>query len=124
MIGRVAINHDARSFSDLLKQDASLWRIQIWEEFENDFNRLTALQSAIITLLIKQGRAWSPFSEQSMEYYKHAVNQPLLSISTVQTAIQTLREQGFIWQSSRGAYALEDESFAEWWLARIHTITH
>jgi len=116
MIGRVAINHDAQSFSDLLKQDASLWHTQIWEEFENDFNRLSALQRVILTLLIKQGRAWSPFSEESMGYYQEAIHQPTLSVSTVQTAIQALREQGFIWQSSRGAYALEDDSFAEWFM--------
>ncbi len=53
-----------------------------------------------------------------MDYYKKEMNQPVLPISTVQTAIQTLREQGFIWQSSRGAYALEDDGFAEWFTFR------
>ena len=67
-----------------------------------------------IKLLVKQGRTWSPFSEESIQYYRHTINQATLSISTVQTAIQTLCEQGFIWQSSRGVYALEDDSFAEW----------
>src|SRR3990167_2672971 len=114
MVGRVAICHDAASFSDLLKQDVSTWNMQIWEEFENDFNALQPLHRAILTLLVKQGRAWSPFSEESMQHYQHAINQPILSVSTVQTAIQTLREQEFIWQSSRGVYAFEDECFAEW----------
>ncbi len=114
IVGRVAINHDAQSFSDLLKQDASVWYSQIWIEFENDFNALSTLHRAILTLLIEQGRTWSPFSEGSMQYYKQAINESTLSISSVQTAIQSLREQGFIWQSSRGVYMLEDESFAEW----------
>ena len=114
IVGRAAINHDAQSFSDLLKQDASLWYSQIWEEFENDFNALSSLHRAILTLLIEQGRMWSPFSEGSMEYYKQAINESTLSVSSVQTAIQALREKGFIWQSSRGVYTLEDESFAEW----------
>jgi hypothetical protein len=37
-----------------------------------------------------------------------------LLVASVQTAIQVLRERGFIWQSGRGAYSSEDESFAEW----------
>lgn len=114
IVGQIAISNDAQSFSELLKQDVSIWHSQIWEEFENDFNTLPPLHQAILTLLIKQGRLWSPFSEESMSYYKKAINQPILSASSVQTAIQSLREQGFIWQSNRGAYALEDESFAEW----------
>ena len=114
MVGRTAISNDAQSFSDLLKQDASIWHSQIWEEFENDFNTLPPLHQAILTLLIEQGRAWSPFSEESMQHYKEIAQQPTLTVSSVQTAIQSLREQGFIWRSSRGAYALEDESFAEW----------
>jgi predicted AAA+ superfamily ATPase len=114
LAGQAAIHCDAKTFSDILEQDASVWHSQIWENFENDFNALSPLQRTILRLLIEQGRAWSPFSEESMEYYKKAVNQSTLSISAVQTAIQSLREQGFIWQSSRGTYALEDESFAEW----------
>jgi hypothetical protein len=81
---------------------------------DNDFNHLTPLQRAILTLLIEQHRSWSPFSEESMQYYKKAVNQENLSVSTVQTAIQSLRNRGFIWQSHRGGYALEDQSFGEW----------
>ena len=114
LVGQTAISNDAKSFSDLLKRDASVWHSQIWEEFEHDFSTLSPLQRAILKLLIEQGRACSPFSEESMEYYKQTMNQSELSISSVQTASQILREQGFIWQSSRGSYALEDESFAEW----------
>lgn len=114
IVGRTAISNDAQSFSELLKQDASIWHSQIWDEFEQDFNALPALHRAILTLLIEQGRAWSPFSEESIEHYKQAIQQASLSISSVQTAIQALREQGFIWQSSRGIYALEDENFSQW----------
>jgi hypothetical protein len=114
MVGRTAINHEAGSFSALLKQDASLWHSQIWEEFESDFNRLGSLHQAILTLLIAQGKSFSPFSEESLQYYKKETEQPTLTLSSVQAAMHLLREQGFIWQSSRGVYALEDESFAEW----------
>ena len=114
LAGRVALNHEADSFSELLEKDASLWHNQIWEEFENDFSRLSSLQRALLTLLIKYGRSWSPFSEESMQYYEKQIVQTKLSVSSVQTALQNLREQGLVWQTSRGSYALEDESFAEW----------
>lgn len=114
VVGRTALNHEAQSFSELLKKGATLWHNQIWEEFHHDFTALPRLHQAILTLLIKEGRAWSPFSEESMRYYQTATQHPTLSISSVQTAIQALRERGFIWQSSRGVYALEDNSFAEW----------
>lgn len=113
-VGRVAISNDASSFSSILKNDVSIWQDQIWQEFENDFNRLTLLQRVILASLIEQGPIWSPFSEASMQYYRQVMDQSSLSISSVQSAIHSLREQGFIWQSSRGSYALEDESFAEW----------
>lgn len=114
LAGRVALDQDAGAFSSLLKQDVSLWNSQIWEEFENEFLQLSPLQRAILSLLIERKRTWSPFSEESMQYYCQVVGQSSLSASSVQTAIQGLREQGFIWQSSRGGYALEDESFVEW----------
>ena len=42
----------------------------------------------------------------------------LFSCGTVQTAIQSLHERDFISQSDRGAYALEDGSFSEWFKHR------
>jgi hypothetical protein len=123
MVGRVAISHEAQSFSDLLKRDASIWCDQIWEEFDRDFNALSVLQQTILTLVIQQnGRLWSPFSEESMQYYRQAIDDPALSISSVQTAIQSLREHGFIWQSSRGMYALEDDSLLEWFQHRRNMV--
>jgi hypothetical protein len=114
IVGRAAINHEADCFSKMIKQHASEWQKQVWGELETEFNTLPPLHRSILSLLIREGRSWSPFSEESMQYYKVTTLQSELSSSTVQTAIQALREKGFIWQSSRGAYALEDESFAEW----------
>lgn len=114
LIGRVAINHEAPSFSKLIQQDATVWHSQVWNEFDNDFNALSPLQQAILTLLIRKGRAWSPFAEESIRYYQNRLQQDTVSIASVQSSIQSLREKEFIWQSGRGHYALEDESFAQW----------
>ncbi len=113
MVARVALSNAAESFSKLLKQDAFLWHSKVWNEFESDFHALPPLHQTLLHLLIEQGRGWSPFSEHSMQYYKAALKSSV-SASAVQAAIQLLRDQGFIWQSSRGVYTLEDDSFAEW----------
>ena len=89
LAGQAAINCDAKNFSEILEQDASVWHSQIWENFENDFNTLSALQRAILRLLMEHGKAWTPFSEDSMLYYKKLIDQPALSVSSVQTAIQS-----------------------------------
>lgn len=113
IVGRVAISNEAKSFSDLLKQDAFIWHGQVWQEYENDFNALSKLQQTVLDLLIQEGRSWSPFSESSLNFYNKKMRETV-KIPTVQTAIQALRDKGFIWQSSRGSYALEDEGFVEW----------
>lgn len=121
IVGRIAISGKASCFAELLEEDALIWHSRIWEEFESDFNTLTLLQQAILEELINKGRACSPFSEDSLSRYKKMIDQQEISTSSVQTAIQFLRERGFIWQSSRGMYSLEDESFAEWF--KHHTLS-
>ncbi len=113
--GSIALDHEASHFTQLLEKDALIWKNRLWETFENDFNALTVLQQSVLEALIKNGRTWSPFSEESMAQYKNEAGQPALSTASIQSAIQALRDKGFIWQSARGAYALEDESVMEWY---------
>ena len=114
LAGRIALSGDASHFAVLLEKDALVWQSRMWDEFEHDFYSLTRLQQIILEALIMKGQAWLPFSEDSMSYYKNLSEQSDVSTATVQTAIHALREREFIWQSGRGAYALEDSSFAEW----------
>jgi hypothetical protein len=113
--GKIALGGEASNFAELLEQDALIWQNRVWEEYENDFNLLTLLQKVILGVLIKKGPSWLPFSEESMQIYSQLTEQQDISTATVQTAIQSLRERGLLWQSGRGTYALEDESFAEWY---------
>jgi hypothetical protein len=112
--GRIALSGEASHFAESLEKEALIWHDRIWEEFAREFNALTLMQQAILEVIIQKGHAWLPFSEESVNCYKKILKQNEISIATVQTSIQTLRERGFIWQSGRGAYSLEDESFAEW----------
>jgi hypothetical protein len=114
IVGRIAISGDANNFAELLESDARVWHGRIWDEFESNFNALTPLQRAILEVLITKGQGWVPFSEDSLNEYKCILGQDDLPVATVQVAIQGLRDRDFIWQSGRGAYALEDESFSEW----------
>ncbi len=114
LVAQAALGGEASDFAALLEQDAFIWHSRIWEEFESDFNALPPLQQAILEVLMNQGRAWAPFSEDSMNAYQALTHQAEHSATTIQSAIQYLRDRGFIWQSGRGAYALEDESFGEW----------
>lgn len=121
LVAQPALGGEASDFAALLEQDAFIWHSRIWEEFESDFNILPPLQQAILEVLINAGRAWAPFSEEAMNAYQGLTHQTELSITAVQSAIQYLRDRGFIWQSGRGAYALEDESFGEWLKHRKNT---
>jgi len=82
------------------------------------------LQQAILEVLILKGHGWLPFSEDSIERYKQITGLKEISTATVQTAIQSLRERDFIWQSGRGTYALEDESIIEWFYRLPRKINH
>ena len=42
------------------------------------------------------------------------LGQEALAAHTVQAALDGSREKNLIWRSARGAYALEDESLAQW----------
>ena len=120
IVGRTAISGAAHCFTELLEKDANIWQSRLWEDFENDFNALSLLHQVILTELVNKGRTWSPFSDESLQYYKKVTEQSEITTSTVQAAIQQLRERGFIWQSSRGSYALEDDSFQEWF--KLHAM--
>lgn len=114
LAGEIALSGEAKNFSKLLEAEASVWHNRIWEEFKSDFNALSPLQKAILQLLVVKGHTWSPFSEESLQAYARISDQKEVAVPAAQTAIQFLRERGFIWQAARGSYALEDESFARW----------
>lgn len=114
IIGDVITQGEASHFANLLQQKADQWHNLIWGEFDGAYQSLTALQKAVINVMVGQGPRYSPFSESSMTTYRNAINDPNLSTSAVQSALDALRERGLVWRESRGAYALEDDDFAEW----------
>jgi hypothetical protein len=118
LAGDVAIRGGASYFADGLVEDAELWHRRVWGEFEREFQALTPLQQAVLEVMVREAHAWVPYGEASLAEYRRLSLKAKVTPTAVQTAIQVLRERGLIWQSGRGAYALEDESFSEWFRLR------
>jgi hypothetical protein len=53
-----------------------------------------------------------------MSSYRAITGQESISTATIQTALDGLRDKNLIWRESCGAYALEDQGFAEWFKHR------
>jgi hypothetical protein len=104
----------AGNLGQLLKQGAVGLRNRIWDSMESEFAGLTELQQAVLEIMVRRGKDFSPFTEDSMKAYREILGQENLATHTVQSALDGLREKNLIWRSARGAYALEDESLAQW----------
>lgn len=119
IIGDVIQQGEAAHLGDLVRHGATEWHDRIWGEFEGAYDALTPLQKAIMQVLVRQGDRFSPFTEDSMKAYREALGENELSTSTIQTALEALRERELVWREARGAYALEDDGFAEWLNSRL-----
>lgn len=115
IIGDVVLQGEASTLATLLQKAADLWHNQIWGDFESAYQSFTPLQKSVIQTMVSQGARYSPFGEDSMKAYREATSDPTLSTSTVQAALDSLRERELVWREARGAYALEDDDFAEWY---------
>ncbi|MNN95122.1 hypothetical protein D3C81_2138770 [compost metagenome] len=64
---------------------------------------------------------FSPFTEQTLGDVSRKLEQARAEINasttSVQKALDALRDKELVWKANRGEYALEDASMAEW-LAR------
>ncbi|NHN76179.1 hypothetical protein HA520_02590 [Azotobacter chroococcum] len=111
----------ANNLGELLRNGAELVRAGVWSEFESSYNALTLPQRAVLEVMANcsvANQPFTPFSEVTVQ----AVGQLLkawgsevqASTTTIQAAIEALRDKELVWRASRGAYALEDKSMAEW----------
>lgn len=120
VIGQIALAGEAGSLSSILRDKARAFHDQIWDEMASEFDSLNQLQKAVLQVMIaKRGNSYPPFSEESMLEYKKITGEESVSTTSVQAAIESLRDRGLIWNPSRGYYALEDDGLAEWYL-RTH----
>jgi len=120
IIGQIAIAGESGNLHAILKDKAREFHDQVWDDMASEFASLTPLQKAVIHVMIsKRGSSYPPFSDDSMLEYKKITGENSISAASVQTAIESLRDKGLVWNPSRGFYALEDDGLAEWYL-RTH----
>ncbi len=79
---------------------------------------LRPLEAAILFTMAKSEDNFSPFKSDFIEQYKtfclsYSGESLDINASSVQYALDQLREKGFIWRSARGVYAFEEASNKE-----------
>jgi hypothetical protein len=126
IIGDVALElGEATHLGELLRNSAEMLRAGVWAEFESAYNALTLPQRAVLEVMADRANVKEPFAPFS-DATVLAVGKVLETLGsdvvpgtqTIQAGIDALREKELVWKSSRGAYALEDNAFAQWLLQR------
>jgi hypothetical protein len=122
IIGDVALElGEASNLGKLLRDSSEVIRAGVWNDFESSYNDLTLAQRAVLDVMAQRSRSNEPFSAFT-EATVLAVRKRLEVMGsdtvpgtqTIQACIDALREKELVWKSSRGTYALEDKSMAEW----------
>lgn len=115
---------EAGNLGELLRTGALNHQAGVWSDYESAWNDLSALQQAVLEIMAERtlGRQpFSPFTEQTLRDVNRKLQQARAEIkastTSVQKALDALRDKELVWKANRGEYALEDASMAEW-LAR------
>lgn len=115
---------EAGNLGELLRTGALNHQAGVWSDYESAWNDLSALQQAVLEVMAERtlGRqSFSPFTEQTLGDVNRKLEQARAEIkastTSVQKALDALRDKELVWKANRGEYALEDASMAEW-LAR------
>jgi hypothetical protein len=115
---------EAGNLGELLRTGALNHQAGVWSDYESAWNDLSALQQAVLEVMAERtlGRQpFSPFTEQTLRDVNRKLEQARAEINasttSVQKALDALRDKELVWKANRGEYALEDASMAEW-LAR------
>jgi len=122
IIGEVALElGEASNLGELLRNSAETLRAGVWTEFESAWNALTVPQRAVLEVMVersKNNEPFAPFTDATLVAVGKALeamgSDTVPGTQTIQACIDALREKELVWKSSRGAYALEDKSFADW----------
>jgi hypothetical protein len=88
-------------------------RGQLLTELRRQLGVLNSLQRALLKRMVRLGDGIQPFSQDSIEFYRKETGNQRVSTPSVQKALDDLVANGFVWRSSRGVYALDDITVAE-----------
>ncbi len=88
-------------------------RTRLLQSYAGEFNALPPLQQHLLRLLVRDEAGFQPFAAPTLAALTKGVGTPVTS-SQIQTALDGLRKKELIWNSARGAYAIEDQDMAAW----------
>lgn len=112
---------EAGNLGELLRTGALNHQAGVWSDYESAWNDLSALQQAVLEVMAERAlgrQPFSPFTEQTLGDVNRKLEQARAEIkastTSVQKALDALRDKELVWKANRGEYALEDASMAEW----------
>lgn len=89
------------------------------QAFMRIFDNLPTLQAAVVQTMAEMGADFAAFKQPTMARYAgicgERSSEPVrVESSSVQYALDALREKQLVWKSARGVYAIEDTQHAAW----------
>ena len=111
----------AGDLGQTLASNAEAFKRQAWEEFDEIFDALTAVQQAVLRTLLALGNEFAHFTAATLGAYG-ALAGGAVDKSKAQRTIETLREKNMIWRSIDGGYAPEDPAMCDWYASRFAAV--
>ncbi|WP_372609241.1 hypothetical protein [Acidithiobacillus sp.] len=97
---------------------------QEWAEITRRFGDLTEVQRAVMETLLETKLAQNPesgvFSTAFLTRCGEKLGKKTIPGGSVQTALEKLRRENWIWRASWGGYLLEDDHLVDWYQRRLH----
>lgn len=119
----VAIRHVAlelglaADLEALLDQEHEILPEDIWESTFDEMTGLTRLQRVVLVAadehIRRHGGAYSPFAQDSCADLRRRLRVERLPVSSVQKAVKSLRQRGYLWRTPAGGYGVEETLLIE-----------
>ena len=110
----------AETIDEMFEQTVQSWLAKVKNSFLQHVNALNPLDGAVLKVMARDGKSFSPYAKESIVEYKiliAAITGEMpedINQSMVQQALERLRAEKFIWRAGRGAYFIEDPQQAIW----------
>lgn len=103
----------AAALGDRVLKGAAALRDRLWAVYDSDYGELSPVQRAVLAEIIARGAEFQPYVPATLAAVSDRLGAET-GKSTVQSALNELRDKGLVWQSGRGQYALEDQGMTAW----------
>ena len=88
------------------------------KDFVRLLNSLPPMQAAVIRVMAEDNELYAPFKTETVKRYKLLSEltggDANVDISSIQYALDALRDKSLVWKSSRGIYSIEDSQHIAW----------